>query len=179
MSEGTSRSLFYLTLLVYIMALLVWTLFFYQNPFFKDVLIDIHVIFSSTIAGYCCIRMFFSSAIMDFIKVFIRTLFRVWLLIFITFAVSRSMDRIGTLLSLTFIFGYIEGLMDINKWLESGHPFKRYVPDQLAANKINHAMATICIMSIVHILCAVAVLIFYFKNERVKPAGQRSRSAVF
>jgi hypothetical protein len=161
MPGKTSRRLFYFTCSVYIIALLTWTLVFYRNPFFKDVLFDIHLIFTSTIAGYWCIRMFLSSTILDFIKVFIRTLFRVWLLIFITFAVSRSMDRIGTLLSLTYIFGYIEGLMDINKWLESGHPFKKYLPEQLEGNKVNHAMATTCIMSIIHILCAVAVFIFY------------------
>lgn len=161
MPGKTSRKLFYFTCSAYIIALLAWTLFFYRNPFFKDVLFDIHLIFTSTIACYWCIRIIFSSTILDFIKVFIRTLFRVWLLIFITFAVSRSMDRIGTLLSLTFIFGYIEGLMDINKWLESGHPFKKYLPEQLAGNKVNHAMATTCIMSIIHILCAVAVFIFY------------------
>ena len=92
---------------------------FIEIPFLKDVLIDIHLIFSSTLVVYLLMRLLLSLSAMDFIKVFIRTLFRVWLLIFITFAISSSTERIGILLSLTFIFGYIEGLLDINKWLES------------------------------------------------------------
>ena len=161
MLSKISRKLFFQTITVYIAAILIWTLFFGRNPFLKDVLVEIHIIFSSTILSYLIIRILFTPSIMDFIKVFIRTLFRVWLLIFITFAISKSMDRIGILLSLTFIFGYIEGLLDINKWLESDHPFAGLLPKGFSGNKFNHALATILLMSIIHILCAMAVLVFY------------------
>ena len=161
MPNKISRNLLSITVLAYFSALLIWTLLFYKNPYFKNVLFDIHIIYSSTIVSYLLIRLLFSPAIIDFIKVFIRTLFRVWLLIFITFAIARSMDRIGILLSLTFIFGYIEGLLDINKWLESNPYFFGLFPNELSNNKMNHANATIFIMSIIHILCAMAVLLFY------------------
>ncbi len=160
-SNKTNRNLLYLTITSYFVGLLTWTLFFYRNPYLKNVLVDIHLIFSSTIACYLVIRLVFSLSILDFIKVFIRTLFRVWLLIFITFAISRSMDRIGFLLSLTFIFGYIEGLLDINKWLESNPSLFGIFPKNLATNKMNHAISTIFVMNMIHILCAIAVLIFY------------------
>ncbi len=161
MFNKINRKLFFQTITVYIVALLTWAILFSKNPFLKDVLLDIHLIFSSTLLSYFIIRILFTASVMDFIKVFIRTLFRVWLLIFITFAISRSMERIGTLLSLTFIFGYIEGLLDINKWLESDHPFTGFFPKGLSGNKFNHALATILLMSIIHILCAIAILVFY------------------
>ena len=161
MPNQINRKLIYLTIAAYVVALLVWTVLFFRNPLLKEVLVDIHLIFSCTIIAYLLVRFIFSLAMIDFIKVFIRTLFRVWLLIFITFAISRSMDRVGTLLSLTFIFGYFEGLLDINKWLESKHGFvNRYLGD-VTGNKVNHAMASILLMSIVHVLCAVAVMGFY------------------
>ncbi len=162
MTNTSNRNLLFKTIAAYITALFIWTLFFYKNPYLKHVLVDIHVIFSSTLVCYLIIRLYFSPTAMDFIKVFIRTLFRVWLLIFITFAISASMDRIGVLLSLTFIFGYIEGLLDINKWLESGPTFGGLIPHKIASKKINHALATLFLMSIIHILCAISVLIFYF-----------------
>lgn len=161
MPNQINRRLIYLTIAAYVSALLVWTVLFFRNPLLKEVLFDIHLIFTCTIVAYLLVRLIFSLAIMDFIKVFIRTLFRVWLLIFITFAISRSMDRVGTLLSLTFMFGYFEGLLDINKWLESKPGFvDRYLGDVIG-NKVNHAMATILLMCVVHVLCAVAVMGFY------------------
>lgn len=162
MPNQINRKLIYITVAAYVAALLVWTILFFRNPFLKDVLFDIHLIFSCTLVAYLLVRLIFSLSAMDFIKVFVRTLFRVWLLIFITFAISRSMDRVGILLSLTFMFGYFEGLLDINKWLELKPGFvDRYLGDVIG-NKINHAMATILLMCIVHVLCAVAVMGFYF-----------------
>ena len=70
------------------------------------------------------------------------------------------MERIGTLLSLTFIFGYVESLFDINKWLETNNPFSIF-PKDIFTNKFNHALASIQVMSVIHILCALVVLIFY------------------
>lgn len=161
MSNKINQRLLYLTIGAYVVALLIWTLLFYKNPLLKDVLFDIHLIFSCTILAFLIVRLIFSSSVMDFIKVFIRTLFRVWLLIFITFAISRSMDRVGTLLSLTFMFGYFEGLLDISKWLETQPAFLEKFFKDINNNKINHALATILLMSMVHELCAIAVLLFY------------------
>lgn len=161
MANILNRKLLFQTSTCYIAALLTWQLLFWKNPLLKNVLVDIHSIFSCTILCYFILRMAFKPSIMDFIKVFIRTLFRVWLLIFITFAIARSMDRIGTLLSLTFIFGYIEGLLDINKWLEATNPFPGLFQLHPNGNKVNHALATILLMSIIHILCSLVIFVFY------------------
>ncbi len=156
-----NRKLLFKAIASYLAALLVWTILFYGNEFLKDVLPDIHLIFTATIISYILIRQIFNPAVIDFIKVFIRTLFRVWLLIFITFAISKSMDRIGILLSLTFIFGYVEGLLDINKWLESNRTFMHLIPKEQTPSKANLTIATIFLMSLIHILCAVTVMVFY------------------
>jgi hypothetical protein len=156
-----NRKLLFKAIASYLAALLVWTILFYGNEFLKDVLPDIHLIFTATIISYILIRQIFNPAVIDFTKVFIRTLFRVWLLIFITFAISKSMDRIGILLSLTFIFGYVEGLLDINKWLESNRTFMQLIPKEQTSSKANLTIATIFLMSLIHILCAVTVMVFY------------------
>jgi hypothetical protein len=157
----TTRHLLYTTLSVYVLAILIWSVLFYRNPFLKDVLNDIHFIFSSTLVVYVLIQMLLSLSAVDFIKVFIRTLFRVWLLIFITFAISSSTERIGILLSLTFIFGYIEGVLDINKCLESSPSLPFLNTKDLAHNKFNHAMISMLLMSTIHISCASAIWMFY------------------
>ncbi|MFN8347375.1 MAG: hypothetical protein U0X91_20390 [Spirosomataceae bacterium] len=153
------------TIAVYLSAILIWTLLFWKNPYLKNVLVDIHAIYTATILAYFLMYIFLSAAVIDIAKIFIRTLFRVWLLIIITFAVSHAMDRVGILLSLTFIFGYIEGLLDISKWLERNSLFAY----QLLPNKMNHALGTVFLMSIIHIVCAIVVLVVYllFQSEAV------------
>ena len=162
-----NRNLLYKTISAYFTAMLVWTILFYKNPYLKDVLFDIHLIFSSTLIGFILIDRIFSASTIDFIKVFIRTLFRVWLFIFITYAISNSMERIGILLSLTFIFGYLEGLIDVNKWLSTQPTLSFLISKDVLNNKINQTTATIFLMSIIHILCAIVVLLFYLGfNEK-------------
>ena len=143
-----------------ITAILIWTVFFWNNSQLKDALVDIHLIFLSTITAYFIIRISVNPSIIDLLKIFIRTVFRVWLLIFITFALSKSMDKVGSLLSLTYIFGYLEGLFDINKWLETNNPFLLFPPNY-SSNKIYHSFATIQVMGFIHILSAIVVFIFY------------------
>ena len=109
MGSNINRKLIIRVAAFFIAAILFWTILFIRNQFLKDVLLEIHLIFTSTLLAYLIIILLFNQSMMDFIKVFIRTLFRVWLLIFITFAMSKSMERVGYLLSITFIFGYIEG----------------------------------------------------------------------
>lgn len=156
-----NKKLLIQTITAYLAALLVWTVLFYRNPYLGNVLVDIHGIFTATLLAYLLIRLLISPSAMELVKVFIRTLFRVWLLIFITFAISRSMDRVGSLLSMTFTLGYIEGLLDISKWLESRPSLPSWIPADAAAHKVNHALATLILMCIVHIGCALAVLGVY------------------
>ena len=89
-------------------------------------------------------------------------MFRVWLLIFITFAITKSMERVGFILSITFIFGYFEGLLDIDKWLQHGNLPGILNVTHLAGDKNRQALASIMMMSIIHCCCALLVLMFYF-----------------
>ena len=162
-----NQKLLYKTIAAYLIAMIVWTLFFLNNQYLKSVLFDIHLIFSSILLGFIFINRIFNATTIDFIKVFIRTLFRVWLFIFITYAISNSMERVGILLSLTFIFGYLEGLIDVNKWLSNKPDLSFLLPKDALNNKRNQTTATIYLMCIIHILCAVVVLLFYLGfNEK-------------
>ncbi len=160
MSNKAYNKLLIKTIGLIIAAIIIWTILFWSNPQLKDVLADIHLIFLSTITVYFIIRLTVSPSIIDLLKIFIRTIFRVWLLIFITFALSHSIERVGVLLSLTYIFGYIEALFDINKWLETNNPFLLF-PSNYSSNKIYHSLATIQVMSFIHILSAIVVFVFY------------------
>ena len=161
MAISINKKLLLSTIAMYLIAVLVWTALFYNNPVLKNVLADIQLIFTSTLLGYLAVVLLFNRAVLDYIKVFVRTLFRVWLFIFISFAIVKSMDRIGILLSLSFIFGYFEGLLDIDKWLQSGNPFPRLLPLLYPTSKIDHGLASILLMSTVHILCSFVIIIIY------------------
>ena len=161
MTNPIHKKLLLSAIAIYTAAVLVWAALFYNNPVLKQVLIDIQLIFTFTLLGYLIIVLFFSRSVVDFIKVFVRTLFRVWLFIFISFAIAKVMDRIGILLSISFIFGYFEGLVDIDKWLQHSNPFPRLLPLPYPTSKINHGLASILLMSILHILCGLVIFIIY------------------
>jgi len=156
--NGKSLVIFSMTSVLF--AIFVWTLLFYNNPYLDNALIDIHVIFVSVLVVYFLIRSVINDFFFDFIKVFTRTLFRVWLLIFITFAISQSMKRVGIVLSITFIFGYFEGLMDIDKWLSVANPFRLQSPTDIHSGSKKHALSVIMLMSWIHVLCALVVKLF-------------------
>jgi hypothetical protein len=156
-----NKRLLSFTVCSYLLGILIWTVLFYKNPLFSKVLLDVHLIYTSTVVFYIIVRHIAPLAILDFIKVFVRVLFRVWLLIFITFAISRSMERVGVFLSLTFMFGYFEALLDITKWLESGPNLYFLETKNIATNKMNHALTSSFLLSIIHILSAITVYLFY------------------
>ena len=161
MTNPINKKLLLSAIAIYITALLLWAALFYKNPVLKHVLIEIQLIFTSTLLGYLVVVLVFNRSVVDFIKVFVRTLFRVWLFIFISFAIVKSMDRIGFLLSISFIFGYFEGLLDIDKWLQFSNPFPRLLPLPNPTSKINLGLASILLMSIVHILCGFVIFLIY------------------
>ena len=142
-------------------AVMLWTVLYFRNPLLKDVLWEIHTIFISTLGAYFLIKMFVPALWIDMFKIFIRTMFRVWLLIFITFAITKSMERVGFILSITFIFGYFEGLLDIDKWLQNYNLPRLLSAAHLNGNKTKQALAAVMMMSIIHCLCALVVLLFY------------------
>lgn len=158
MKEKLNARLACQTLGIYVLALLVWTLLFWKNTYLKAVLLEIHITYTATLLSFLFINWLFKSEWMEFIRIFIRTLFRVWLIIFITFAIAMSQKRVGILLSLSFIFGYLEGLMDISKWLQTTDaPFKTLRISLREKNRLNVTFGALLLMSFIHILCALLI----------------------
>jgi hypothetical protein len=117
MPQSINKKLVSLSMGAIVVAWVVWTLLFYNNTPLQDVLWEIHAIYTGTLLAYCIIRYTVPTVWVELFKVFIRTMFRVWLIIFITLAIGKQMERVGFILSVTFIFGYFEGLVDIDRWL--------------------------------------------------------------
>ena len=131
------QKLYALTFASVAAAVLLWTILFIHDAHIHEVLADIHFIYLSSILAYLLIRFYVNSVYFDLIKIFVRILFRVWLFIFITLIIVKSMDRVGLILSVTFLFGYFEGCMDIDKWVQQYHPINKIFQLKEHQNKLN------------------------------------------
>jgi len=161
MRQSINKKTVWLSLASMVLAWLVWALLFYNNPALKDVLWEIHAIYTGTLLAYCIIRYTVPDIWVELFKIFIRTMFRVWLIIFITLAINRQMERVGFILSVTFIFGYFEGLVDIDRWLINNKRTPVIGLLKLSDNRHSHVFATIFVMSVIHIICAMIIRLFY------------------
>ena len=153
-----SKRLYLLTGLFVALAILLWQLLFHAHPFLDEVLWEIHTIFLSTLLVYFAVSSLVTNDFMDFIKVVFKTVFKVWLVIFISFSMAKPGEQAAFLLTTAFILGYLEGLLDIDKWMmdKSSVPlFKQLV----VQTKRQKTLAVILLMSLVHIVCAVLVLL--------------------
>jgi hypothetical protein len=56
---------------------------------------------------------------LDIIKITFKIIFKVWLIIFIAFSMQNSFNQKAFVLTTTFIFGYLEGLIELNVWLRN------------------------------------------------------------
>ena len=160
MKPNTGKQLFRNCLLSIGGAILVWQCLFFKNPSLKGICWEIHTIFTSTLLAYFFAKQAIKDEYLDLLKVAFRTIFRVWLIIFITFAMNKPMERVGFVLSITFILGYFEGLLDIDKWLAGKNDLPFVRPDWLQGKR-DHAFLTIIFMSAVHVVCALVVFVFY------------------
>lgn len=154
------QKLYVLTASSVIVAVLLWTLLFYNDQHIHSVLPDVHTIYLSTLLCYLLIKLTVKNYLLDFIKILVRTLFRVWLLIFITLAIVKSMDRTGLLLSITFLLGYFEGCMDTDKWIQQQQPFGKLLSVEVEHSKLHEGLMTLTFMSFVHVFCALIVFAF-------------------
>jgi hypothetical protein len=161
MHRQINKKLLSLCLSAILLALLVWTALFFKNPALKDVLSEIHLIYTCTLLGYCITRYLLPQVWLQLFKVFIRTMFRVWLIIFITLSINKPMDRVGFILSVTFIFGYFEGLVDIDSWLLRNETKNSIHWMKLPGNNHNLVLASMLFMSLIHIFCAIVIRLFY------------------
>jgi len=147
-------------IIITILTCVFWTVLFYKHNIIGDVVWDINKIFISVLTFYIIVKYTVSSKYIDLIKIYIRIIFRVWLLIFITFSMYQGTERVAFLLSISFIFGYLEGLIDIEAWLNNLTPkqFKYSFVNQLIANKM---MASIIFINFIHFSCAIILWLFF------------------
>jgi hypothetical protein len=99
--------------------------------------------------------------ILDFIKICFRIVFKVWLIIFIAFSMHNSFNQKGFVLTSTFIFGYLEGLIDVNAWLRNRKFSEDSKIGKLTENKSDKVLVSIMAIAVVHFLCAFIALIFF------------------
>jgi hypothetical protein len=85
----------------------------------------------------------------------------VWLIIFIAFSMHNSFNQKGFVLTSTFIFGYLEGLIDVNSWLRNRTISKNSKIGKLCNTKTDKIILSVITISVVHILCAFIALIFF------------------
>jgi hypothetical protein len=85
----------------------------------------------------------------------------VWLIIFIAFSMHNSFNQKGFVLTSTFIFGYLEGLIDVNSWLRNRSFSKKYKIWELYNTKTDKITLSVITISVVHILCAFIALVFF------------------
>jgi hypothetical protein len=140
-------------------ALMVWQVIFNSHAVVSEILWEIHTIFSSVILFYLLLNRFVSAHVLDLIKFVFRIVFKVWLIIFLAFSMHNSFDQKAFVLTASFIFGYLEGLIDVSSWL------KNTTLDVPLLEKIksrtDKMLASIIIISLIHIFCAFIALIFF------------------
>ncbi len=160
MDKKTIFKILLVVIFVTILTCSFWTLLFYKHAIIGEVVWDINRIFISVLTFYLIIKLTVSARYIDLIKIYFRIIFRVWLLIFITFSMYKGTERVAFLLSISFIFGYFEGLIDIDAWLKNAtqRQFKFSFVNQLLANKI---MASVIFINFIHFSCAIILWIFF------------------
>jgi hypothetical protein len=147
--------------LSWIFALGVWQIIFNSHPIIAEILWEIHTIFTSVIVLYILLNSVVNEKTLNFIKIVFRIVFKVWLIIFIAFSMQKSFNQKGFVLTATFIFGYLEGLIDLNLWLNDSH--SKLFPSVLKSTntKNDKTLISIALISAIHILCAFIALIFF------------------
>lgn len=146
-----------ITVLSTFSAALFWTLLFFRHPVVSELIWDINTIFFSVVAFFLLLKWTLKPKAIDMVKIYVRLIFRVWLLIFISFSMYQGAQRVGFLLSLSFIFGYLEGLIDLDNWLKNHRFGNRF----LVALKHNSAMGSLIILSVFHLSCALILWLFF------------------
>ena len=147
--------------LTWLFALVIWQIIFNSHPIVSELLWEIQTIFTSVILFYLLLNVFVSNEILDFIKICFRIVFKVWLIIFIAFSMQNSFNQKGFVLTSTFVFGYLEGLIDVNAWLRN-HKFR--INSRIAtltATKYNTVLLSIISIAIIHVLCAFIACVFF------------------
>jgi hypothetical protein len=158
------KKVIFITTLFWLLSLLIWQLLFYSNSIIEPILWEIHTIYTSVIVFFTTITLIASEKSLDIIKIIFRILFKVWFIILLAFTMKKSFEAKAFILTLTFAFGYLEGLIDLNSWFKSDNKNFVFGNLQLEDNRKNRV--SICIISIgfIHIISAVIAYLFLLIN---------------
>ena len=152
------------TILSWVLALVIWQLIFNSHEVLSPVLWEIHTIFSSVVGFYILINILVAEKILDIIKIIFRILFKVWFVIFIAFSLKKSFDIKGFLLTATFAFGYLEGLIDLNAWVNNKNA--DFIFSYFKVENAKKTRLEVCILTIaiIHIFSALIAFVFFNIN---------------
>lgn len=156
-----SKKLLLFSFLSWLIALIIWQLIFNSHEVLSPILWEIHTIFSSVIVFYILMNLIVAEKIVAVIKIVFRILFKVWFVIFFAFSLKKSFNIKGFILTATFIFGYFEGLIDLNSWLVNKQT--NYIFDYFKVKNLKQSRIPVSIMllSIIHVFSALVALVFF------------------
>ena len=156
-----SKKLLLFSFLSWLIALIIWQLIFNSHEVLSPILWEIHTIFSSVIVFYILMNLIVAEKIVAVIKIVFRILFKVWFVIFFAFSLKKSFNIKGFILTATFIFGYFEGLIDLNSWLINKQT--NYIFDYFKVKNLKQSRIPVSIMllSIIHVFSALVALVFF------------------
>ena len=143
------------------LALGVWQLLFNSHSVLSPVLWEIHTVFTSVIVFYVVVNLLIAEKILDIVKIIFRILFKVWFVIFIAFSFKKSFDFKGFLLTATFVFGYLEGLIDLNSWTSNQESHFIFSFFKEKNNKRNRIPVCIICIAMIHIFSAFIAFVFF------------------
>ena len=146
---------------ILISSLVIWQLIFYKNSSLTPIIWEIHTIFLSVLLFFSLIHLLLNDTVLDIIKIIFRILFKVWFVIFIAFSMKKTFDMKGFLLTATFIFGYLEGLIDLNVWFNSGNGFLILKKYDIQNTKKNRTVLCVAAISFIHIISAIVAFLFF------------------
>jgi hypothetical protein len=156
------KDLNFATLVTYLVAIGFWQCLFYKNSVLSIVLWEIHTVFSSVLLFFVLMNYALKTQLFDIIKIIFRILIKVWFVIFIAFSMHKNLfDVKGFILTATFIFGYLEGLIDLNSWLKS--PSTAFIFNYFQTSNSHKSRLILCILGIswIHIFSALIAYLYF------------------
>ncbi|MEO5777774.1 MAG: hypothetical protein ABIQ27_12785 [Flavobacterium sp.] len=155
------KKLIIYAILSWLLALVFWQIIFNSHEVLSLILWEIHTIFTSVLAFYILISLIVPERILDIVKIIFRILFKVWFVIFIAFSLKKSFDIRGFLLTATFVFGYLEGLIDLNSWLTNKNG--DFILNYFNAKNSKNTRISVCVimLSLIHIFSAMIAFVFF------------------
>lgn len=149
-----------LTFLTIASAMLCWQWVFHHHAIVKPLLPEIHLTFISINVLFFLISYALNEFGLTVFKAAGRIIFKVWLIVFITFTISNPMRRIGFILPITFIFSYFEGLIEIEELIKRRQV--KSLPKWLGTryNKVSKCLLSTMILSGIHALSTLILWIF-------------------